>query len=440
MKSFRRTIAVLSFLLTFCILAGCGGDQSQEASEAPASVDQALPQIADILAALATRPGISDQAVVARLQTAAVASATVFVEVLGGSGDTTSFANSLAPLLQTFDTDYQAAATTDDKAIAVRQLLDGLIASAMQCDISPDRFDLAFLSAAADLQSQFPSPPLSENLTAAEVALASLLLQETVDYLHQSTFLQRGSAALVTLSADAALITQYEQLVAILNNSQIVMLNNLETAVADPTVNSDSGRLIVEQLNLAAVNNLFWGKYGMSMGLPQTGLDLDRIIIRMNDTGGIMTGVTVDTLEQSGVVETMSVTTPDGTVLQPALSPVAFVAYDWTRPAMSLTYQPLSFLIDQLQQIGGTVPTSPDFTPFADPYLAVFQLKYDCDLDNELVTLEWNGLDASSSSALQEQLSLRLATDARLQQILAGFSGASEQEKAALATLLVNPR
>jgi len=85
----------------------------------------------------------------------------------------------------------------------------------------------------------------------------------------------------------------------------------------------------------------------------------------------------------------------------------------------------------------------PNFTFFADPYLAVVQLRYDFILCNQIAGMEWNQAGDADNfilPSMQEHLTRRQAQASRSQMVLARFTGATKQEKRAIATLWLQAR
>jgi len=314
-------------------------------------------------------------------------------------------------------------------------------AAAEQAGIPPDRFEIAILSAFADLQPRLALPPLAAVFSGADRELVNLLMLSAVNQIHQRVVLFQTSLAVVSLATDAILAAHHNQTVTMLDGILLVELRSLESALADPLVLQDETLLLPQQLNVIARSDIFLLWYGLELnGLPMfNNADIyTRVIERMQAVGGVMAGMTAADLIQSGVAGEQVVETPDGPVTLPSWSFDESAVYDWVQPGMALSYQADASLADEILRLGGTpVPIVPDFTPFAHPFLAVFQLRYDFSLLKQIDSLEWIQSEVAAGNfllSMQKRLDLRHAQANRRQLLLDRFTGATEQEKQAIAS------
>lgn len=436
----KKIVAALLLPLLVVCLSSCGGGGDSSSPSSPEATG-----LSQMVVTLATRPGATAASDVEALYPAAEASATAFAASLADDVVLQRFVAALPPILQAFRTAYLAAGQSADeieaKAVATDQLFRSLIEAAEQAGITAEQFEMALLGAFADLQPRLSLPPLSLHFSDADRELVNLLLLSAVNQVHQRIVFSKGAAAMAALGGDAVLVETFLQLVSTMDAGLLGELRYLEEALADPLVPADETLLIQRQYSVEAMNDLALLKYGFELagGVFPGSVDIPaRIVERMNAVGGVMAGMTTDDLVQSGVAEERWFDSPEGLVLMPSFPSAESAVYDWVRPETALTYQPVPGLADDLLQLGGTVPPPPDFTRFADPYLAVFQLRYDFELCNQIATQEWAQAGNAGSNLLptmQERLAFRQTQASRRQTVLARFSGAPDAEVQAITAL-----
>lgn len=427
--TFRKSITAFLFVISIGLLSSCGLNDSDPQ---PDTLD--LAPVNDMLVTLTTRTGSTKPAYSENLSSAAETSAAAFKDSLSDMAALRRFIDALPPVLQTFEAGYSDAVQIGDvdaKAAAADRLFRDLLQCADQSGISQEDFEMAILSAFSDLQPKLSLPPFSTEFSDADRELVNLLMIATVNQLHERVVLNSGSAAITTLEVDTVLSGHFFETITVMDASLMANLRSVEQGIVDSL--DDTALLRTAQFNQEAINDLFFLKYALEIysGLSTTTEDivLTRIIGRMNDVGGSMSDVTVTTLVEAGIARNT----------QPFLSLKEYFVYDWVRPEMSLSYTPDPELVSALS---GTVPSAPDFSPFLDPYRAVFELNYDLYLCSLLEAEEWNQAigDIPEPLSMQVRLALRKSQSDRRKQVLMQFKGATASESKAIAQILMFQR
>ncbi len=413
----------------------CGKNKKDEPGPLPPPNTVDLTSVADLIVTFTTRSGVTTTAYAAELGAAAKNSAQAFQDSLGNGVDLTPFVDALPTVLQTFRTNYQAAADVDAKATSVDQLMWDVIQAAGTSGITPEQLDLAVLASFVDLQPKLSQPPFS-TFTDADRELVNLLMIMTTNQLHQRAVLNRSVSSMASLSVDPILSDHLLQTVDVLEAALPAEFRSVEGNLADSLISSSSGSLITMQWNSDAMNDLLLFRFSMELSLPSAypGIDgiLARIIGNMQASSGIMSGMTVTDLVQSGISSSID---PYWTIEE-------YIAYDWVKPGALLSYQTDTTLADELVGLGGTVPDPPDYTYFADPYLSVFRIKYDFDLCNAITWQEWtlaSGATTTLPKTMATRYDLLQSRNGRAERTLARFNGGTAEERVALRWLFMGP-
>jgi hypothetical protein len=426
----KQTAQLLSVLiLALLLVSGCGGQIDTD----PAA-DSTSATFSELVLAISTRPDATLPADANVISAEAADAAQVFSDNLGNAGDKVLFAGRVAAALQNYALAYQLAGLTplpaEGRAVAVDAFFAALMQAANQAGIDLEQLELALLSAGADLETR-----LAPQLATTALELFRTCWVGAAHNLYQRILFLRYPAALTALGVATSVTDTLNQTITVLEAGLVAELQSLEEAVHDPTVLADSALLIQQQFNLFAMNDLAGTKFFLALSLPVGTTELDLLVAQMKTFFG-MSDMTLQTLLDSGIVSL-------DTGGQPQLPLADYLVYDWISPGMFLSYTPLPGLAAELSQLGEAVPTPPNFTPFLTPYLALFQLRYDAELSNQIIASLWDQAGDPNIPApptLQELFQLRQGEVLRREQALAGFSGATEAAKEAIGTLLFWPR
>jgi len=340
----------------------------------------------------------------------------------------------LKPLLVAWNAEMATAAEglagAEVRGAAMDRLLTGLVTVAKQANIYPEDVDMAFLQAAAAIETAIQRPPAAKVLTLEDRELISYLLLNSIYQVRKRTvILTEPFDAMATLGADPSLITYYAQRIGLVWYGPALAreLVGLENSLSNRDFLGNRDNLILMQINTEAVNDMFFLRLALELYFPDNRLDLTPLVSKMASMGGIMSDMTVSKLQESGAV------------------PLNFrylAAFNWVNPLSQHTYSPDPALADRLVSLGVELPPLPDFLLFSSPYRDIFQLRYDlllCDLitSKELMNAEdqWIGLN-QRPLPMVERFTLRKADADRRQAVMARLSGATPQEKHALRILL----
>src|SRR5512139_2525664 len=124
------------------------------------------------------------------------------------------------------------------------------------------------------------------------------------------------------------------------------------------------------QFNNDGLCDLFAFKYGME--LLNSSIGLEAIVA---DFAARMPGMTPERLKELGVISDI-------------LPLTTIAAYNFITPELQLLYSPVNGLADKLEALGQMAPLPPDYSPFANPYLALFQVQYDMKLCDMITAAE----------------------------------------------------
>lgn len=430
MKKFQLPIILLHLVFILCFISSCGSDQSFETRTEKE-------QLTDLFLVFSTRSDIIEPIMQEALITAAESAGTAFKNALQNHPLRAQFISDLDPALQDY---HQEAATApagiegvEDRTIAIHHLLNTLLTAAKKSRITTDDLSLAILSAFAAYEQELMAEPISSLLQEEERELIDLMLLSILNQIELRKFPNTVLAWLEALGADvnfADLINQSEWTDGYEKNALLPALRSVETVLSDAIVLADKEALMIHQLNLIAMRDLGFLRTGLDLLFLADSIDLTPLIDRINTVGGIMAGLTEEQLVQSGVLSERDLLT--------------YVVYDWIRPEMLLNYQPMLGLADELTQLGGTIPVSPDLSLFTNPYLAVFQLQYDLELchritkkKREQAEIEEFNLSGQLLS-MAERYSWRKVQETYKQNAIHLFSGAMDFEKQAILSLLTH--
>ena len=421
----KQTAQLLSVLiLALLLVSGCAGSDTDPAA------DSASATFSDLMLAISTRPDATASADTDVITAASADAAQVFSDNLGSAGDRILFSTQVAAALQSYEAMYQfpnlVAIPAEVRAAAFGALLDALLEAASQAGIEAERLELALDAAGADLETR-----LAAQLAPTALELFRTCWVGSILNLQQRILLRRYPAALADLGVAADVVDTFNLTIDVLTASLVTELQSLEEAVHDQTVLVDSALLIQEEFNLYALNDLMWTKLLLPLNLPVGSTELNQLVDQMK-TVPAMAGMTLQILQDSGIVS-----------VDTGLPLADYLVYDWINPGMLLSYLPQPTLADDLLGLGGTVPATPNFGSFSNPYRALFQLRYDAELSNQITTAQWNlagDPNIPAPPTLLELFHLHQGEVLRRDQALAGFSGATEAAKEAIGTLLFWPR
>lgn len=396
---------------------------------------------------LTTRPGVTDPAAALALAPAARAGARAFEAVLRPPTrswrDTLGwhrFAGLLGVSLAKLSAAYQGAAPGADGAAtrgaAFTRFFAELPVAAARAGLPPERLDLALLSAAAAFEAELAAPPAVTALSLPERELVELLLLNSVKVIRSQTLLDATVLSSEYLGIDGNSLVRGNRIVSLLKNYLNVVLVALEEELSDPLILADAQSLRMRRYNTEANFDLLLMKLGMELYFfgAVSSKELDGLAARMDSVGGVMSGMTLERLVASGLF--VAPMYPYTTGQFPH-----FQIFNALDPQQELAYQPLPGLADQLRALGGQVPDPPNFSMFADPYLALAELEYDLRLCREIYWQEWHAAGDLAGGenrpmSLQEYFAPRAELLQRITLVMARLSGASDQQKQAYATLL----
>ena len=425
MKKFQLPIILLHLVFILCFISSCGSDQSFETRTEKE-------QLTDLFLVFSTRSDIIAPIMQEVLITAAESAGTAFKNALQNHPLRAQFISDLDPALQDYHQEA-APAGVEGRTIAIHHLLNTLLTAAERSRITPDDLSLAILSAFAAYEQELMAEPICSLLQEEERELIDLMLLSILNQIELRKFPNSVLAWLEALGADvnlADLINQSEWTDGYEENALLPALRSVETVLSDAIVLADKEALMIHQLNLIAMRDLGFLRTELDLLFLADSIDLTPLIGRINTVGGIMAELTEEQLVQSGVLSERDLLT--------------YVVYDWIRPEMLLNYQPMLGLADELTQLGGTIPVSPDLSLFTNPYLAVFQLQYDLELchritkkKREQAEIEEFNLSGQLLS-MAERYSWRKVQETYKQNAIHLFSGAMDFEKQAILSLLTH--
>jgi len=434
MKNAFKAVSVFFLLYLILLITGCG-DNNESPQDVPENPPD-LSQLSTLLLTLATRPNITDQAVIDILTPATEQGAEVFVATLDDRINPELFLNALTPIIKTYTAEYQSASSglpgAEDKALALNRLYDGLLDAADQGGISFQVFETALLSAFASLEAALSAPLSEGSISDLDHELVDLLLLHSINDLNQRGYYKYLPNSFVALDANPASVDLLRQMMNAIPDQFIPLSKSLEELLADPASLSDSTTFVQGQFNEEAIRDLTLMKLNLGLFVYQP--DITQIIERMDTMGGVMAGMTAARLSQAGFANWFS----DSYVLLWN----EFAAYNWVQSARPTSYQPDLTLADELQQLGLSVPTPPDFSILSGPYLAMAQLIYDLNLCRLISDAEFYlAADEyftmhNQVPTMQMRLEVRQADMTRRQQVLGRLIGATDEEKQALDLLL----
>lgn len=446
-----RTMTIVALMAAFP-LAGCpsaeasslqrmGGQPSGVTRIAPVHhQDEAMRRntLTSLFLTVMTRAGVTAEADVRAFGAVAHEAAGVFRKSLsGGRGRGERGAlleRELGDYLRAFEDEYRRAPAgaegADAKGAAVNRLIDALFTAADRAGVAPSELDAAFLRAAAAAEVCIGGLPAAKRLDLADRELALLLLKTAVGQLHRRAVVTGTASALASLGAAEEITARFAMIDGITRNILKQELARLERFLGDPLNITSPAVLHGEQFNLEAISDISLMLYFLEQFLQADHTDrlLATLAERMVGMGGIMTGITPERLRESGIVED-------------PLRLTVFAAYDSVTPELPLSYQPVAGLAEELFALGGELPVPPDFTLFAAPYRALFQLRHDLLLCDRIAFAERNAVEEAAIAlsrppTVGERLVVSEADRKRRSAVLAVIGGVADGYKSALVNLL----
>ncbi len=402
--------------------------------------------LADLILTQATRPGVADSADIQAMNPAANAAGRVMFSVMAEeykAGQLARFARDLQVAIDEFKVSYPNVELTPSATAARVQIADSLyrnlFAAAENAGISLEVLERAFLKGCAAFNTRL-SGPSSRSLSLKDLEVVDLLLISAWHQIQVRSFFKVFPSALEMLNPVPvpAWPAVWEKLLLYADDHLKIHLASLEDILADPSVLADSYLLRQYQLNQEAMADLF--SLRVAMGLPWGGKedDLQRLAEQMNTIGGVMDGMTVEKIIESGLFKRLDGDYGSYTII--SLNEIAL--YDWIMPGMEVAYRPLERLEKNLLQLGQESPVAPDYSYFSGPYLPVFQLRYDFDLCDAIFKAERNLMNDHAfnvemrSLSLEERFKLLQADFGRRLKVLKRLQGVSDEEKRAIRILL----
>lgn len=394
--------------------------------------------LASLFLTVMTRPGVTADADVRAFGAVAHEAAGVFRKSLsdgrGGGEREALLERELGGYLRAFADEYRGvpagAEGADAKGSAVNRLIDGLFTAADRAGVAPSELDAAFLRAAAAVEIRLGGLPAAKRLDLADRELALLLLKTAVGQVHRRAVVTGTASALASVGAEEEIAARFARIDGIMRNALKQELARLERFLGDPLHIASPAVLLGEQFNLEAISDLSLIHYSFKQFLQADHTDplLVAMAERMAGMGGVMTGVTPESLRESGIAE------------EPLLLTV-FAAYDSVTPELPLSYQPVPGLAEELSTLGGELPVPPDFSLFADPYRALFQLRHDLLLCDRIAFAERNAVEEAAIAlsrppTIGERLVVAESDRKRRSAVLAGIGGVTDGYKSDLVNLL----
>ncbi len=402
--------------------------------------------LSDLILTLATRPGVTDPADLREMNPA--------VKVAGGamlsgmaeeynSGQLALFARDLQVGIDEFRVSYPNVELTPSATAARVQIAESLyrnlFAASENAGISLEVLERAFLRGCAAFKTRL-SGPSARSLSLEDLEVVDLMLISAWHQIQVRSFFKVFPSALDVISPvpNPVWPAGWEKLLSYADDHLKYHLSSLESLLADPIALSDSSFLTQYQFNQEAMADLFSLKVAMELLWGGQEGDLQSLAERMDTIGGVMAGMTVEKIIESGLFKRL-----DGDYGSYSLIPLNEIAiYDWIMPGMEVSYRPLGRLAENLLQLGQESPVAPDYSYFSGPYLPVFQLRYDFELCDAIFKAERNMMDDHAfnvemrSLSLEERYTLLQADFERRMKVLRGLQGVSDEEKRAIRILL----
>ena len=339
------------------------------------------------------------------------------------------FRKNVGQLVNVYAKEYSLAPAglegAEERGAAFDRLLSGLLTVAGSSGIPLEKLDMAILYGAAMSEAVLGEYPLTKNLSLADQELVKLLLRVTVNQVHRRTVLADTGNALSIINAPGEVLSPYVRITAVLGPVLKRELVGIEQFMADPLNVADSQKLVTAQFNNDGLCDLFAFKYGME--LLNSSVGLEAIVA---DFAARMPGMAPELLKELGVISDM-------------LPLTTIAAYNSVTPELQLSYSPVSGFADKLVALGQMPPLPPDYAPFANPYLALFQVQYDiklCDMITvaERTIAEDAAFNLTRPLSLAERFSLKHAAIYRLSQVQSQSSGIPRDIGVALELLLLS--
>lgn len=419
---FCRLILVLCAFAVF--LANTPVEADQFVKDSTATEKKLLKTVvADLYLNLASRPGlIPAEQIDEILSPAAKSAAKEVVNVFSSNNATPlllDLAQNLQPAIDEFKASYSSAATPEEKGETLYRLHQAVFSTSDQFGTALELLNFALFKGLASFEAKLVDSELS--LETRE--LIDLLLINSARQFALSSWLFGNSNARQALNVDPSIIVSDED-IAFAEGFLLSSAIALEQDISDPLLLADSSQLIATEFNQEARYDLALAKMGLVLFAMELARDpaviLQDLSERINSLG---IDVSPQQIEESGIN-------------------YRGLVYDWVVPEQSLSYQPDSALPELLLNAGGDIPQQPNLAIYPDPYLAYLQFEYDMSLANSLFRAREAQMISDQQAmepaplSMQDRFSL-LQSDRTLRlSLLETLTGATEDEKAALLTLL----
>lgn len=345
------------------------------------------------------------------------------------------FASKLRNIIDTFKEDYSTAPSENEiKAAITNEFYIGILDAAKQSSISYEQFVLAFFKAGASLEKGLDN---ASTIALADRELINLLLTSTSYQLQFRSYFRNlfDAFTLIQPVPFPRWPNALSNLELIESNVHTILLSSLEDLLADPLVLADAVTLKGHQFNLAAQSDLSSMLIYLNLHILNGDEDsfLTELAERMNEVGGVMSNMDVETLISSGVIASAFLMVPEAAI------------YNGINPYNKVSYRPIKALPAQLEGLGVEIRTSPDFGLFENPFLAFFQLTFDSILIHDLVMFKWKKLGDEVLSAemrlanMQERYELRRNENKLKSKLFKRLKGVGVEEEKAIRSLLTVP-